>query len=289
MISFYSKFKKEVKEYIPNWAKKDPVRILYNRYKFEGNLQKDNNLPSGRILYESIQSVNAKNAMTEINNALELNKEYPFIWSCSLDNGKIKWELRLHLYDYLNNEYRNVDKLLPVDYTVPHKNVVAISYDIYNRSYPLGDKFHLFQAGYGQTITLPFSGYGTYVKYEDSDVLYNESKFIYDNKSDFIKNREKYLKDIGCKDINLERLINFYPDCKELCVSIKYKNFISIIYIGVSIYDFINFLKKFEYPINLINHISNNKDKYKNLNHEISITYDIKNLEPISSSFYGII
>lgn len=285
IISIYSR-KKSDNNKIPHWANKQPLRISYNKYKYEGNLQGDRNLPSGRLLFESINSMKAKNALIEIDNALEINKEFPFIWSCSLENGKIKWELRLHLYNYINNDYRNVDKVLPIEFVVPHKNTIAVSFDIHNKTDSLGEKYHFFNANYGQVIKCPFKGYISFIKGDD-DVFYKEANFIYDSKVNFIKNKENYLKEIGIKK-NIDNLLNLYKNCEELCVSLKFDKYISIIYIGVTIDDFINLLKKFDYPETFINHVVENKEKYRNIKHEISITYDLE-LRPISSSFYGII
>ena len=49
------------------------------------------------------------------------------------------------------------------------------------------------------------------------------------------------------------------------------------------------FLDKFNYPLSLINHIKSNINKYKDINHEITIVYDIETGEPIRSAFYGLV
>ena len=53
-LTIFSRKELNKKMEIPDWAKKAPLRISYNKYKYEGNLQNDKNLPSGRLLFESI-------------------------------------------------------------------------------------------------------------------------------------------------------------------------------------------------------------------------------------------
>jgi hypothetical protein len=61
-------------------------------------------------------------------------------------------------------------------------------------------------------------------------------------------------------------------------------------YLGISNYDFLNFLTQHAYPSYVIDfvkgHVENNN---YNINNEIAIVYDIDTQLPVRSGFYGII
>jgi hypothetical protein len=58
-------------------------------------------------------------------------------------------------------------------------------------------------------------------------------------------------------------------------------------WLGISIDDFIHFLVENDYGLCFINHITENRNKYSYLAHEITIVYDKVSLTPYRSGFYG--
>jgi hypothetical protein len=60
-------------------------------------------------------------------------------------------------------------------------------------------------------------------------------------------------------------------------------------YIGISVIDFIKFLKEYKYPEQYVLHVYENIEKYRNINHEVTIVFDIESEEPIRTAIFGII
>ena len=287
LVSKLSGKKKESSINIPDWANKPPLRVSYIMNKFEKKLRSDKDISSGRLLFELMSSVDAKTALFEIEDAYNSDKDFPFIWGCKLENGKLKYELFLYNFDNRLKEKRDTDYLLPVTFKTPHKNTIASSYDIYNKEESIGDVYHFYNAEYGQTLDLPFKGYATFLKL-NSDIFYKDNKFICDERESFINNCDKYFEEIGVKNKNVEKLLMNYPDSKEICVACRNNNEIVVQYLGIGLDEFLDFLVKNLYPDKFIKFLRDNYEKCKRLRYEISISYDDK-LRQINSGFYGII
>jgi hypothetical protein len=98
------------------------------------------------------------------------------------------------------------------------------------------------------------------------------------------------MKKIGF-DKNVDKFYSYQNqyNCKHICVHNKMNNQLFIQYLGITVEDFVWFLIKFGYDIHLIKHVITNMHMYRNINHEITIVYDIQTGEPIRSGFYGIL
>ena len=102
-----------------------------------------------------------------------------------------------------------------------------------------------------------------------------------------IKNIDSYMKNIELEMIpEIIILIKKYK-CKYICIHNKYNNKHYIQYLDIDIDSFISFIKENKYPEQFINHVIENKERYSEIKHEITIVYN-KNLEIERSAFYGI-
>ena len=77
--------------------------------------------------------------------------------------------------------------------------------------------------------------------------------------------------------------------CKHICIHNKGLDQIFIQYLGISVEDFISFLRHFEYPISLLDHVLTNKKRYNDISHEITVVYDKTTQQVVRTSFYGIV
>ena len=101
------------------------------------------------------------------------------------------------------------------------------------------------------------------------------------------KNFKTYLEKIGFKDVERYSVLLDKYKCKDHAIWNKYKDQIYIQYFGISLSDFIQFLKEHKYPKKLIDHVSTHD--YEEIEHEITIVYDLKTLQPVRTGFYGIL
>lgn len=272
---------------LPIWAKCQPVQFEYNIYDKISDLPADTNLPSARLLYESIMAYNNKQVLQYISNCnTDTNT---LVWGCKLHNGVVRWEFYAY-YLY------NVTKKLDTFATTPQQlatitkckklntDIIIHSYDLYNTDIPLQETIHFYHKR-NNNITLPFYGYGTNITNNHINV---ESVYVIDTQSEFIKNYEKYTIKLKIIKNKCKILLNAY-NCKHICIFKKNNTDIFIMYFGISVNDFILFLQAHKYPQQLVTHVVENKNKYANICHEIAIVYDILTLQPIRSAFYGIV
>ena len=83
----------------------------------------------------------------------------------------------------------------------------------------------------------------------------------------------------------LKELVFKYK-CYETSIHNKNKDHIFIQYLGISLNDFVSFLKDNDYASNIINVVLN--EPY-NLNNEITIVYNLNDLKIVRSAIYGVI
>jgi Cupin-like domain len=236
---------------IPEWAKQKPTIMGYNVNKYIGDLDPKTNLPSARLLYETIEN---KNVLLEITNRKRDGQSY--IWGCKWHNNVMRWEL--------------------YTYTL-HSNPIIVSTDLFDTKNPVGPITHKYYSlKLGQSF--PYEGYGTMGEPEEP-----ESKFIVDFTHKF---NGEHLKRIGISDMSLIYLFRKYP-CEQICVFNKQSDEIFVQYYNISIDNFIHFLIENKWPSKFISYVMSNKELYKNIRHEITIVYNIKTRAHVRTAFYG--
>lgn len=299
---------------IPEWAKNYSVKFEYNTYTFINILDDTKNLPSSRLLYETVMASGNKKILQTITMIYNIVKRNNVIWGCKFDGTNMRWEVYMYHYDsnyssrspktemielYLNNNSLNPSenkKQFDMYKTICYdKNLIIHSFDIYKHSDIVEKELHLYYK-LVKNYKLPFIGKGTCVNLEGNEKY--ESNYILDKQQRFYKNLNKYLCKIGYTHIiknlsykqfkQLKKLINLYS-CDYICIHNKNQTQIFIQYLGITINDYIDFLRVYNYPCELYKHVIDNKNMYENINHEITIVFDIQTLQPIRTAFYGIL
>ena len=284
---------------VPLWALSNPIEFEYNTYTFVSELDDKLNFPSSRLLYESIVALGNKDILKTITmvSSMISNK---VVWGCKLKDGKMRWEL--YMYHYLpdmsynkneelikacieNNDDNDKRSLYEYNKEFMNKDLIIHSFDINLDSNPVDSDVHLYYKS--GDYSKPFFGYGKTIL-RDGRIEF-ESYFVLDEQSNFYNNFKEYTKRIKAKNVkNCKELLNMYK-CKDICIFSKNQDEIFVMYIGISLVDFIKFLKKYNYPDSLINHVEENKDKYMNIKHEITIVFNKKTLNVIRTAFYGVL
>ena len=281
---------------LPFWATNDPIQFEYNTYTFLKKLDKNKSLPSSRLLYETLKCYNNKDIMLLISNRLNIYGVNKAVWGFKLHNNIVRWEL--YLYHYSFDDKHKISYLYDFDLddskkeklkemNNEQKDLIIHSFDLYENG-KTGKDIHFYYKTV-QDIIVPFFGKGETLK-ENRDSVF-ESDFVLDISERFIEQYDNYLKKINftnSKVFTLKHLLKKYK-CTYYCIHNKNPEQIFIQYLGISIYDFILFLKEFNYPIMLISHVRTNLDKYRDILHEITIVYDINTCKPIRSAFYGLV
>ena len=275
----------------PEWSRSNPLQVDYNVYHIVTTLNKYWNLPSARLLYESMKLAKNKKllqAVSSLTNKVGVNKT---VWGCKKKGTEIRWELYLYHYDMRDSSnlsnLENVcfDTKSAMEYKKSSKSGVIIhSIDLYNSETVIGDDIHVYHRL--SKMSYPFKGYGTKFVKNGSE---KESLFILDLKRSFVKNYAIYMKEIGLQDVDKFESYLGRMHCKYICVHNKFDGNIFIQYLGIDIEEFINFLNEYEYPKSLINHVVDNRKKYANIAHEITIVYDIKTMKAVRTGFYGLV
>jgi hypothetical protein len=256
-------------EVVPDWAKTKPYKVEYNVFHFDRELK--NALPSSRLLYESLYGAKYRSDIVQKLSAFPDRS----VWGCKKQGGHMRWEVYQYQYDI-----KDSSKMSPL---LKDRGIVITSTDVYDTSNVIGDEDHIYTCDNGN-MGFPFFGHG--YKNEDEP----ESIFVLDNKQRFKKKFGDYMKKIGF-DKNVDKFYSYQNqyNCKHICVHNKMNNQLFIQYLGITVEDFVWFLIKFGYDIHLIKHVITNMHMYRNINHEITIVYDIQTGEPIRSGFYGIL
>jgi|694.fasta_scaffold09781_7 hypothetical protein len=284
---------------VPLWALSNPIEFEYNTYTFVSELDDKSNFPSSRLLYESIMALGNKDILKTITmvSSRIFNK---VVWGCKLKDGKMRWELYMYHYlpDLSNNKNEELIKVLiennddndrkslyEYNKECMNKDLIIHSFDINLDSNPVDSDVHLYYKAGG--YSKPFFGYGKTILRDGS--IEFESNYVLDEQVNFYNNFEEYTKTIKAKNVkNCKELLKLYK-CKDICIFSKNQDEIFIMYIGISLHDFIKFLNKYNYPDSLINHVKENKDKYMNIKHEITIVFNKRTLNVIRTAFYGVL
>jgi hypothetical protein len=272
---------------IPAWASKKPVVFEYNTYTFVSELDSRYNFPSSRLLYESIEDGN-KTILKTISAVAERVSDV--VWGCKLKDGVMRWEL--YMYHYLSDmSYGKNEKLgnfsiggimLPDD-IFTREDLIIHSFDIKLDSKPVEPELHMYYRL--SDFEKPFYGYGETVL---NGTIVPESNYVLDEQDAFYANYGKYMEKIKGEDDHCKMLVRLYK-CKDICVFNKNAQEFFIMYIGISLADFVPFLEKYGYPEKLISHVIEYKNKYENIKHEIAIVFNKKTLDVVRTAFYGLL
>lgn len=258
---------------IPDWAKQRPVKVYYNMYHFDHFLPKTTN-SSARILYESIHNKAVLREVTKITD----EAKSPLVWGCKWQDGVMRWEIYAYHYNIRDNSYNNPDL---EGFRLKEKTPCLIhSIDLLDTDTPIGPDIHYYYKT-SEGSDFPIFGTGT------TGLEIPESIFCIDTQDQMKNHFKTYFEKIGFKDIErCSILLNKYQ-CKQNAIWNKYKDQIYIQYYGISLADFISFLKEHKYPKKLIDHVSTHD--YEEIEHEITIVYDLNTLQPVRTGFYGIL
>ncbi len=260
---------------LPSWATQRPAKVFYNLYKFSHYLP-NTSLPSARLLYESIQN---KAVIREITKMYR-ETTAPLVWGCKLEKGVMRWEIYAYHY-HINNVLKSNGALVTFRSPQPVDCVIH-SIDLFDREDPVGPDIHYYYKD-SPGIYFPIEGHGT------TGLTHLESEFRIDTSSSMIDHFNKYAKEIGFCDKDITKCVGLLRqyDCKQIAIWNKYKHQFYIQYYGISKQDFLHFLRQHNYPKSFIAHVSTGE--YADIEHEITIVYDLDTLEPVRSGFYGIL
>jgi hypothetical protein len=275
---------------IPDWATTKAIKFDYNMYNNLGEIE--NSYPSSRLLYELINCYNNKKMLKVITNIVKKIGNNKLIYGCKIYNGVFRFEIYIYAnansnlnadisnYQiYKNNKFDN--------YINQNDNIVIKSFDFYNTKEVYGDSIHFYH-NTNLKLEYPFYGYGTTLNNEIN--IINESLYMVDNVENVKNNINEIINKLNFKNFNINillKILNLY-ECKYISIANKYNDHYFIQYFDISCNDFINFIQKYNYPEQFINHVINNKSKYMNIKHEITILFDL-NGNPIRTAFYGLL
>ena len=258
---------------IPDWAKQRPTKVHYNIYRFQ-KLLPDTSYPSSRILYESIHN---KAVLREVTKMKDEAKS-PLVWGCKWQDGVMRWEIYAYHFNIYNHNYNNSSL---EGFRLKEKTPCVIhSIDLLDTDTPIGPDIHYYYKT-SEGSEFPIFGTGT------TGLETPEGIYCLDTHDQMKKNFKTYLEKIGFKDVERYSVLLDKYKCKDHAIWNKYKDQIYIQYFGISLSDFIQFLKEHKYPKKLIDHVSTHD--YEEIEHEITIVYDLKTLQPVRTGFYGIL
>ena len=236
------------------------------RYNTNQNFGVITGKPSSHLLYETCKEY--PRVLSELSKWHKKYGSNKLIWGFKKMGGVdgiCRWELYHYMLD---------------------SNPCIKSWDISNSIPVKGDTSH-FYFNSGKIVALPFWGYGLE---SNQGIVKRESDiFVIDNYDSFIENYDTYMAKLGydtIKDKFKEIICDKYS-MYEVCIFNKTKNQIFVMYIGITINEFISFLADNDYSTSIINWVKCNI-KNLNINHEVAVVYDIDTCEIIRSGFYGI-
>ncbi len=244
------------------------------------------------ILFQSIKGSKIEDQfirlITNLRNKIGMNQT---VWGIKMINQNISWEL--YFYNHRQPEIiklNNITDILAksfnvanftIDESMPYR---MFSFDISEKG--IIDNYHIY---FGKYFDDSFHAWSYNVS-EKTIEFENHYEF-------FIPKNFKYLSEKlllssflnSNIDINQILIPNFMKS-KSICVATKNKAN-GIYFSGLSIDNFLFFLKKFNYPQAMINYVEENKNKLDYIQFDIGFDYFIKNnsLSLNKSGFYGTI
>ena len=256
---------------LPGWAKQRPVVACYNFNAFIRELDPARNLPSARLLYESIDNKAVLRAITH-----RTKNGTSYVWGVKREKDGLRWELYTYFFDkkgWLESAPEGDPPLL------------ITSIDLFDREEPVGPTTHAYFSSQGRVLSLPFFGFGT-----QGDDGRPESRFVVDRNDRFPDRFFEHLKAIGIeRDAgHLKDLLGAYA-CDYICIHNKREDELYVQYYNIPIEAFISFLVEHDYPPRLVSHVLANRERYRNIRHEITVVYGFDTGKPVRTAFYGIV
>ncbi len=288
----------------PKWIKHNFEDIEFNIYLSNNIINKK--LPSSKILFQSF--TNTRNENCKIVDFLYkkygMNKIIYGI-KCDKNNGKIWWEY----YFYNIDKYRKTNKVPTNKYKLNNKlikdlvilnildslSIKDIPKNIINNSLIISFEVHEdkkvndidLTIPVEKKLTQPFHAQTYSVKLKDF-----KNTFIFDKMTNFIANIDEHLTYIKLNEYK-EQILNELNKYKYVYYMAIYKkgNMITLLYYGLNMNDFLDFLKENNWPEHFTKWYENNKDDLKHIKREIAVNYKIidNNLIIERTSLYGII
>ncbi len=280
---------------IPNYALSKPIYMNYNQnYIYKTNCK---GKPSQFLLYKTLEyfAIN-KNIHSIIQKIYDAKiKNTYLIWGFKKKDNEYRWEIYVYHYKPSNFKNKCKENILiqyAINKTLPNKelnnqlrnnpNIIINSFDILNNNTVFNNEIHTYETlSYDNNLPLWGVGYDIINSHKN-----HVGNFVYDNKENFFKNSDYYLKKLDLpSNSSVIKILHKY-DCKNLCVWNK-NNDLFIQWLVISIDSFIDFLKENNYKQEFINYLLSNKNDFKYISHEITIVYNKYTLQPIRSGFYG--
>jgi len=291
----------------PKWFYNNFEDIQYNIYNLNNNDALTDKIPSNRILYSSFS--NKKKHMCRIVDEIyNYYNNKTIIWGIKNDKKNIWYEYyfyNIDKYRKTNLYHENFNIIQFIKYFrnkkfmlelmdinlyilsefIKNKNVSIFSFEVHDNG--LLDELDLY-INNNDTIELPFYGTTYNIK---KDIITKKNIFIVNEFDHFIKNIDyycKYFDLIKIKDEIIKEL-NKYNYVKIMSFYKKSDISIAIQWFGITYEDMIDFLKKYNWEINVLNFYKLNDTNH--LNNEITINYIITDnkLEISRTSIYGSI
>lgn len=256
-------------------------------------------LKMSRLLYETMLSVNAPKSVHQVPSKLynELSEwRNRIVYGVKLENNNIRWEFYFYNISEDRANFSDTSLFVKKDpfqcsilnhfnglqYLTQSSTIYSI--DVYNKDHSvIGHDLHLYDANNKNIRT------GTKFSKKDNKPLL-ESEFAWCTKDSMNEVTKLLNKNNLFQDYEkLTEIINKYV-CKNVFVFLKFidnKYYWLILWCGISIYDYINFLKDKNWPSSYIDFCIKNNKEIEYLEHEIGEVYD-NNFEFIRSAFYGI-
>lgn len=273
---------------LPLWADTPSVEFKYNLYSYVKSLP--DSLPSSRLLYEFITAYQNKQILLKISEIVEKIGINKLIYGCKLDNNNFRIELYAYHYNSTNMNIKSDDYLRSLNYNQPipidiDEGLLIHSIDLYNNDSAYGNKIHKYYK-MQKDLSLPLFGYGTQM--DKSLKEEPESSFFIDTTDDVKLHFNTYMTQIGFVNTYQWNLLLDLYKCDDICIFNKLNDHIFVMFLGIDINSFIDFLTTYKYPKMFVNHVKKNSRFYKNISHEIAIVFDRKN-QATRTAFYGLV
>ena len=244
------------------WFNNTALNFRYNTCQNLGEIQ---GKPSSHLLYETCK--NNCQVLTAIDKFFNIYGENGLIWGFKKHGSLYRWEV----YRYTLNQ-----------------NPSIRSWDI-NSQLAIKNPGHFYYNSQNpKQVGLPFWGYGTEVK--NREEILESQIFVVDASTRFRKKYQEYMTKLNYKTIadEFKGIILEKYSPYELCIFNKTPGQIFVMYFGLEINEFIDFLRVHNYPPSLLLHVEKHRSSYR-INNEVAIVYDIITKKPIRSAFYGIL
>ena len=280
---------------IPRWAAlTTPIRMEYNIFRASKVSCTSGTLPSARLLYESLHVGGSESFMKLVgllqSHVGENNIVYGVKQVCG--SGSMRWELYSYHYNKFSRHQpaaAGMDTmLLPAplagDVVVHSKDFVLNG----EGSIVLGTDTHTYR-GLTQ-LNYPHMGCGHTLP-QGSEESRLESLYIISGYQDVRTNLAAYLDYLQYAPSLAPAVLTLLQKykCTDVALFQKFDGNVFIIYMGLPVHDYADFLETFRYPAQLAQHVRVHVQQYRDVVHEVAVVYALDTLAPVRSAFYGVL